>query len=178
MVRLSRSPAALVFGALVLCFVSWSIGHAQTTDTVGGNADEAENRTQSASADDPKEQAQSPIDDLKSKIFGAHLAQQTLGRGLRFCTELNGKGFYFQVRDRVLDLEEYSHALENLVKAEVYNPDKRRPWSLQDAKDRWEEVKKQAEEDKKKCELVKSLPQLEKQLQDLEAKSENPEKKN
>jgi len=175
MVRLSRSPTGPILGALVLCLVSLTVGRAQTAQNTIGGTDEAKSR--SASADDPKEQAQSQIDELKSKIFGAHLAQQTLGRGLRFCTELDGKGFYFQIRDRVLDLEEYSHALENLVKAEVYNPDKRRPWSLQDAKDRWDEVKKQAEEDKKKCELVRTLPQLEKQLHDLEAKSESPEKK-
>jgi len=177
MLRLARSPAVPLFGALALCLISPTISRAQTAQPAIGSTDEAKSRSQSASADDPKEQAQSPIDELKSKIFGAHLAQQTLGRGLRFCTELNGKGFYFQIRDRVLDLEEYSHALENLVKAEVYNPDKRRPWSLQDAKERWEEVKKQAEEDKKKCELVRSLPQLEKQLRDLEAKNESPEKK-
>lgn len=117
------------------------------------------------------------IDELKDKIIVARLAQQALGKGLRFCTELDGKGFYFQIRDRVLDLEEYSHALENLVKAEVYNPDKRRPWSLQDAKERWEEVKRQAQEDKQKCELVKSLPQLEKKLRELEANNASPEKK-
>ena len=56
--------------------------------------------------------------------------------------------FYFRVRNRILDLEEYFHSLENLVKAQAFNPDKRRPWSLQDAKERWKVVKKQAQEDK------------------------------
>ena len=125
-------------------------------------------------------QAQSPaIDDLKGKIFDAHMAQQSLG-GLKYCSELDGKGFYFQVRNRVLNLEEYFHSLENLVKAEVYNPAKRRAWTMQDAKERWDDVKKQAQEDKQKCELVRSLPQLEKQLQELQASaagSAKPEKK-
>jgi tRNA nucleotidyltransferase/poly(A) polymerase len=116
------------------------------------------------------------IDDLKGKIFDAKMAQQQLGKGLRYCENLNGKGFYFHIRDRVLDLEEYFHSLENLAKAEVYNPEKRRPWTIEDAKERWEEVKKQAADDKQKCELVKSLPQLEKQLQELEANSGGADK--
>jgi len=106
--------------------------------------------------------------DLKGKIFDARMA---LGDALKYCPELNGKSFYFRVRNRILDLEEYFHSLENLVKAQVFNPDKRRPWSLQDAKDRWEVVKKQAQEDKEKCELVRSLPELEKRLQELQKNS-------
>jgi hypothetical protein len=113
----------------------------------------------------------SAIDDLKGKIFDARMAREQLGKGARFCENLTGKGFYFHLRDRVLDLEEYLHSLENLAKAEVYNPDKRRPWSMEDAKERWEAVKKEAAEDKQKCDLVRSLPQLEKQLQELEAKA-------
>jgi hypothetical protein len=113
--------------------------------------------------------AQDPaIDDLKGKIFDARMAQQTLGDGLKYCPELNGK---IRVRNRILDLEEYFHSLESLVKAQVFNPDKRRPWSLQDAKERWEAVKKQAQEDKEKCELVRSLPELEKRLQELQQNS-------
>jgi tRNA nucleotidyltransferase/poly(A) polymerase len=123
-------------------------------------------------------QAQSPaIDELKGKIFDAHMAQQTFAGGLKFCDELNGKSFYFRLRNRILNLEEYLQSLENLAKAQVYNPDKRRPWSLQDAKERWEEVKKQAAEDKQKCELVQSLPVLEKQLQDLQKNATTSEKK-
>jgi hypothetical protein len=73
-------------------------------------------------------------------------------------------------------LDEYFRSLENLVKAQVYNPQKRRPWTLEDAKERWEEVKKQAEDDKQKCELVRKLPELEKQLQELQkdAATSNP----
>ena len=108
------------------------------------------------------------IDEIKGRIFDAHMAQQTFA-GLKYCSELNGTSFYFQLRNRILNLEEYLHSLESLVKAEVYNPAKRRAWTLEDAKERWEEVKKQAQEDKRKCELVKSLPKLEKRLQELQA---------
>jgi len=114
------------------------------------------------------------IDEVKGKIFDAHMAQQTFG-GLKYWGELNGTSFYFQLRNRILNLEEYFHSLESLVKAEVYNPAKRRAWTLDDAKERWEEVKKQAQEDKRKCELVQSLPKLEKRLQELQAAAEKKE---
>jgi len=111
------------------------------------------------------------IDELKGKIFDAKMAQQSFGAGLKYCSELNGRNFYFQVRNRLLNLEEYLQSLENLVKAQVFNPDKRRPWTAEDAKERWEIVKKQAQEDKEKCELVHKLPELEKQLQELQTKA-------
>ena len=114
------------------------------------------------------------IDEVKGKIFDAHMAQQTFG-GLKYCNELNGTSFYFQLRNRILNLEEYFHSLESLVKSEVYNPAKRRAWTLEDAKERWEEVKKQAQEDKGKCELVQGLPKLEKRLQELQAAAEKKE---
>jgi len=117
----------------------------------------------------PAARAQTPeIDALKGKIFDARMASQTFVNGLKFCDELNGKGFYFQLRNRVLLLDDYFHSLENLVKAQVYNPQKKRPWSIEDANERWEEVKKEAQVDKEKCELVRSLPELEKQLEILQ----------
>ena len=85
------------------------------------------------------------------KIFDAHMAQQMFAGGLKYCDELDGKSFYYQVRNRILSLEEYAHSMENLVKAQAFNPAKKRPWTLEDAKERWEEVKKQAQEDKQKC---------------------------
>lgn len=141
MAKPSKDAARIAGGALALCFVLATAAYAQ----------------------------QAAIDDLKGKIFDAKTAQQQLGKGLRFCENLTGKGFYFHLRDRVLDLEEYLHSLENLAKAEVYNPEKRRPWSMDDVKARWEEVKRQAADDKQKCDLVRSLPEMEKQLQKLEA---------
>jgi hypothetical protein len=125
--------------------------------------------------------AQSPaINDLKTKIFDARMTQQTFAGGLKFCSELDGGNFYFQPRDRVLDLEAYSQSLENLVQAHAFNPAKHRPWSAEDAKERREEVKKLAQEDKQKCELVRGLPELERQLRELQnntAASKTPQKK-
>jgi tRNA nucleotidyltransferase/poly(A) polymerase len=116
------------------------------------------------------------IEELKGKIFDAHMAEKTFP-GLKYCSQLTGKSFYFQLRNRILNLEEYFQSLENLVKAGVYNPAKRRAWTLEDAKERWEEVKAQAQEDKRKCELVQSLPELEKQLEELEKKAATADKK-
>ena len=117
------------------------------------------------------------IDELKGKIFDARTAQQTFANGLKYCSELNGKSFYYQLRNRILNLEDYLHSLENLAKAEVFNPEKRRPWTLQDVKERWEEVKKQAQADKEKCELVRSLPELEKRLEELQKTTAASDKK-
>ena len=139
----------LGFSALALFLLPWSPLHAQNA----------------------------AIDELKGKIFDARMAQQTFANGLKYCSELNGKSFYYQLRNRILNLEEYFHSLENLVKAQVFNPDKRRPWTLQDAKERWEEVKKQAQADKEKCELVQSLPELEKRLAELQKTSAASDKK-
>jgi len=134
----------------------------------------------------PSTEVKAQIDALKGKIFDARMAQQTFANGLQFCNELNGQSFFHQLRRRILNLDEYFQSLENLVKAQVYNPEKRRPWTLDDAKQRWEQVKKEAEDDKEKCALVQSLPDLEKRLQQLEQSttvsqrpdsSDKPEKK-
>ncbi len=113
----------------------------------------------------------SAIDDLKGMIFDAHMAQQMFAGGLKYCDELDGKSFYYQVRNRILSLEEYAHSMENLVRAQAFNPAKKRPWTLEDAKERWEEVKKQAQEDKQKCALIRSLPEMEKHLQELQQRA-------
>jgi hypothetical protein len=110
------------------------------------------------------------VDDLKGKIFDARMAKQTFAGGLKFCNELDGKHFYFQARDRVLDLEEYHRSLDNLAKQQVFNPEKHRPWTDQDAAERWDQVQKQAASDQANCQLVASLPALEKQLDELEKK--------
>ena len=107
------------------------------------------------------------IDELKGKIFDAHMAQQTFP-GLKYCDNLDGKSFYFQQRDRVLKLDDYFQSLENLVKAGVYNPARRHAWTPEEAKARQEEVQKLAQDDQQRCKLVRSLPDMEKQLQELE----------
>ena len=81
----------------------------------------------------------SAIDELRGTVFDARMAQQTFADGLKYCNELNGKSFYFRLRNRILNLEEYLRSLENLAKAQVYNPAKRRGWTLEDAKERREE---------------------------------------
>jgi hypothetical protein len=114
------------------------------------------------------------VDDLKGKIFDARMAKQTFGGGLKFCNELDGKHFYFQARNRVLDLEEYHRSLENLAKEQVFNPEKHHPWTEQGAAERWNQVQKQAVSDHAKCKLVASLPALEKQLDELERSRRRP----
>jgi hypothetical protein len=122
--------------------------------------------------------AQNPaVDELKGKIFDAHMAQQTFAAGLKFCGELDGENFYFAPRNRVLNLEEYHRSLENLAGAHAFNPQTHRPWTLQDANDRWEQVKRQALSDRENCALVASLPELERRLQEMQQRAAAPEKR-
>jgi len=120
------------------------------------------------------------IDEVKGRIFDAKMLKQTFANGLKFCNELNGNNFYFPPRDRVLDLDEYHRSLESLARQQVFNPERRKPWTEEDATDRWEQVKRQATKDKENCQLVASLPDLEKQLDDTEKKAAGaaPDKKN
>jgi hypothetical protein len=120
------------------------------------------------------------IDETKGRIFDAKMLKQTFVNGLKFCNELNGNNFYFPPRDRVLDLDEYHRSLESLARQQVFNPERRKPWSEEDATDRWEQVKRQATKDKENCQLVASLPDLEKQLADMEKKAAEaaPDRKN
>jgi hypothetical protein len=117
--------------------------------------------------------------EVRGRIFDAKMLQQTFANGLKFCNELNGSNFYFPPRDRVLDLDEYHRSLENLAKQQVFNPERKRPWTEEDAADRWEQVKRQATKDKENCQLVASLPDLQKQLADMEkqAAETTPDKK-
>jgi hypothetical protein len=118
------------------------------------------------------------INDLKGRIFDAKMAQQTFAKGLKFCSELDGKHFYFMPRDRVFDLEEYHRSLESLARQAVFNPDKRRPWNEQDAAERWDQVQREAVKNKESCQLVASLPLLQKALEELEKTPQTSEKKN
>ena len=121
--------------------------------------------------------AQTPeINDLKGQIFDAKMAQQTFGRGLTHCAELNGTNFYFRQRDRVLNLEEYHHSLESLAQEHTFNPETRRPWNEEDAIARWDMVQKQAADDRRNCSLIARLPELEKKLDDLQKQAAAPGK--
>jgi hypothetical protein len=108
------------------------------------------------------------INDLKGKIFDAKMAEQSFAGGLKHCSELNGTNFYFQPRDRILNLEDYHRSLESLALQSVYNPETKRPWTQQDADARWAQVQKEAATDQANCALVAKLPELQKQLEDLQ----------
>lgn len=126
----------------------------------------------------PRPQAQtSAVNALRAKIFDATMMKQTFVNGLRHCDEYDGNNFYFEPRNRVLNLEDYHRSLESLVRQGVFNPERRKPWSEQDAAVRWEEVKKEAAKDKANCDLVASLPALQKELDELEKKTGAPDNK-
>jgi hypothetical protein len=114
------------------------------------------------------------IDDLKGKIFDARMAQQTFAGGLRHCKELNGTNFYFQPRDRVLNLDDYHRSLDNLAMQGVFNPETHKPWTQQAAATRWAEVQQEAKKDQANCALVTSLPDLQKKLQALQQQASSP----
>jgi hypothetical protein len=112
------------------------------------------------------------INDLKAKIFDANMAKQTFVKGAKFCKDLDGTtNFYFEPRDRVLNLQDYHRSLESLAKEQAYNGETRRPWNEQDASARWDQAQKEAAKDKANCDLIASLPFLEKKLQELEGRS-------
>lgn len=108
------------------------------------------------------------IDDLKGKISAAQTVQEAFAKALPHCGELNGANFYFQPRDRVLNLTDYHRSLDSLALQRAFNPDTHRPWSQEDAEARWDEVQKQAAQDRANCALVASLPFLQKKLQELQ----------
>jgi hypothetical protein len=114
------------------------------------------------------------VNDVKAKIWEAELVQRNFSNGLRHCSELNGTNFYFEPRDRVLNLQEYRRSLDNLALQGAFNLETRRPWNKQDADARWAQVQKQAATDQANCAAVASLPFLRKKLQELEAQSGAP----
>jgi hypothetical protein len=117
------------------------------------------------------------INDLKGQIFDAKMAQQTFGRGIAHCGELNGTNFYFRQRDRILNLEDYHRSLESLAQEHTFNPETRRPWNEEDAIARWDMVQKQAADDRRNCSLIAHLPELEKKLDELQKQTAAPTKK-
>jgi hypothetical protein len=117
------------------------------------------------------------INDLKTKIFDANMAKQTFVKGAKFCKDLDGTtNFYFELRDRVFNLQDYHRSLDSLAKEQSYNADTRRPWTEQDANARWDQAQKEAAKDKANCDLIASLPFLEKKLQELQGQSQSSDK--
>ena len=109
------------------------------------------------------------LNDIKAKIWEAQLVQRNFAGGLRHCNELNGTNFYFEQRDRVLNLQVYRRSLDNLLAQGAYNPETKRPWSKQDADARWAQVQNDAVTHQANCAAVASLPFLEKKLKELES---------
>ena len=114
------------------------------------------------------------LNDIKAKIWEAQLVQRTFSGGLRHCNELNGTNFYFEQRDRVLNLQDYRRSLDNLAAQGAYNPETKRPWNKQDADARWAQVQKDAVTHQANCAAVASLPFLEKKLKELQQQSGTP----
>ena len=52
-------------------------------------------------------QTSAALNEIKAKIWEAQLVQRNFAAGLRHCSELNGTNFYFEQRDRVLNLQDY-----------------------------------------------------------------------
>jgi hypothetical protein len=137
----------------------------------------AQNATPAPSQNQVSAQAQNPlsaqpqnpvVNELKGRIFDAEMTEKTFANGLKFCHELDGKNFYFEPRNRVLNLEDYHRSVENLAREHVFNPEARRPWNEEDAEARWKQVQNEALKDKANCEMISNLPQLHKQLEDLQ----------
>ena len=118
--------------------------------------------------------AQDALNDLKAKIWEAELVQRNFAAGLPHCSELTGTNFYFQQRDRVLNLEDYRRSLDNLLMQGAFNSETRRPWNKQDAEARWAQIQKQAATDQANCAAVASLPSLRKQLKELQQRQSTP----
>jgi hypothetical protein len=100
--------------------------------------------------------------------------QRTFAAGLRHCHELNGTNFYFEARDRVLNLQDYHHSLDNLAAQGAFNPETKRAWTKQDAQARWAQVQKEAVTDQANCAAVATLPFLEKKLKEMEQQAAAP----
>jgi hypothetical protein len=113
-------------------------------------------------AEDP--QLLAKINGIKVEIIEAENIQKKFSAALKHCHLLDGKNFYMQNQDRILNVEQYHKSLENLVKDRVFNPQKKGPWTGADAEDRLKVVEKMAEHDKYRCEIVAKLPALQKEL--------------
>jgi hypothetical protein len=116
-------------------------------------------------------QTSEALNEIKAKIWEAQVVQRNFAAGLRHCNELNGTNFYFEQRDRVLNLQDYRRSLDNLSAQGAFNPETRRPWNKQDADARWAQVQKEAVTDQANCAAVASLPFLEKKLKEVQQQS-------
>jgi len=105
---------------------------------------------------------------IKVEILEAENIQKKFASAMKHCGALDGKHFYIEAQDRVLDLDQFHKSLESMVKDQVFNPQKKRPWTEADAQERRDLVQKMAEHDKYRCDMVAKLPTLQKELVVLE----------
>ena len=75
-------------------------------------------------------------------------------------------------------LDDFHRSLASLAKGQVFNPETHKPWTDQDANQRWDLAQKEAVRDKANCDLIASLPFLQKKLQELESQSQTSAKQN
>jgi len=109
------------------------------------------------------------------QIFGRqNWCSETSPLACVICSELNGTNFYFQPRDRVLNLQDYRRALDSFVMQGAYNPETKRPWNKEDAEARWAQMQKQATTDQANCAAVASLPSLRLKLKELQQQQSTP----
>ena len=107
---------------------------------------------------------------LKSEIAEAQNVQRTFADGLQHCAVLDGSRFYNSGQKRVIVLSELQTSLQNLVKDQIFNPQKKRLWIAADIDERMKTAQAQADREKNNCNLVAKLPEMVKKLAELESK--------
>ena len=107
---------------------------------------------------------------LKSEIAEAQNVQRTFADGLQHCADLDGTRLYNSGQKRVIVLSELQTSLQNLVKDQVFNPQKKRLWTAADTDERMKIAQSQANQDRRNCNLVAKLPEMVKKLAELESK--------
>jgi hypothetical protein len=115
-------------------------------------------------------------DDAQIRILKLEIAQirhieKKFAAGLKYCSNLDGNHVFLENQQRILNLDVARASLDNLVKDNVFNPLKKRPWTSADAAERMKQMKQLADQEKSDCARVAKLPGLQKELAELEAKS-------
>jgi hypothetical protein len=110
------------------------------------------------------------IQTLKSDIAEAKNVQRIFADTLPHCASLDGNSFYNNAQKRVVLLSELETSVKNLVKDQVFNPQKKHPWTAGDAEELMKVGQLQAERDQRNCNLVAKLPEMNKKLNELEVR--------
>jgi hypothetical protein len=116
------------------------------------------------------EQPNLAVEMLKSKILEARNIQRVFADGLQHCAVLDGTSVYNSSQNRVILLSDLQASLQNLVKAQVFNAQKKHPWTAVDADERMKLAQSQADHDRSNCNLVAKMPEMIKELTKLESR--------